>query len=217
VIVVSILLAFAVQTAWEQLGESRRRNALLDALTSDMLLAASEVDRVMQVDSAGFVAASAILDVDPGALSVDQAPLIDSLLTVVLGSASYDAPLGALEALLSSGDLGVLNDAELTLDLTAFPALVADLDREQRLLLADSDEARRYLHKVGIDSSQLQVGRDVPWTIHPTRSFTVVGDAGFRGPVAALWYRFRNTSEDLASIREAIVRIQERLARHVRP
>jgi len=68
-------------------------------------------------------------------LNQDQRNLVDSLVAATWGqTASYDAPLGAVERLVASGDLDLLSDPDLAFELTAFPALVAGLEREQILL-----------------------------------------------------------------------------------
>ena len=209
----SILLAFAVESAGERWTEGRRREALLDALESDMALAGTEVERVLRGHSAGRDASSTILALSSGSPSrSDLVAFVDSLLTVVIQSPTYDAPSGALDALLGSGDLQLLDDAELMVDLTSFPALVADLDREQGLLVAVVIELINYLEGEGIDTSHLNVGTPVPWEIRPTAAFTLLVDPGLRGALNGIYFRYRNTSIDLESISQAIDRIQGRLA-----
>ena len=211
VIVGSILLAFGIQAWWEERGDGIRREALLDALQSDMAVAAIEVDRVVGLHAEGREAAAAVLNLGPEApLSAGQAYLVDSLVAATFSSPSYDAPLGALDALLSSGELEVLDDADLASGLTAFPALVANLDREQGLLQSKVVQLDEYLWNKGIDTSNLNASA-LPWETHATATFALAEDAGFRGLARALWYRYRNTSVILGEMREAIDGIQSHL------
>ena len=97
VIIGSILLAFGIQAWWEERGDGIRRGALLDALRSDMAVAAIEVDRVMGSHAEGREAAAALLNLGPEApLSAGQAYLVDSLVAATFSSPSYAAPLCAL-------------------------------------------------------------------------------------------------------------------------
>jgi hypothetical protein len=178
-----------------------------------MTFALSEVDRVTAHHQAGLEAAAALLSYDPStALGPTDASAIDSLLTTVLmGTASYDAPIGALNGLLMSGAIDVLDEPELLAELTAFPALVANLEREQRQLYETVFILLPYLGSNGVDQSQLEVEGDVPWGLAPTPAYLIVGDAQFRGLIDEIYWHYRNSSEALGDIREGIGEIQRLL------
>ena len=213
VIVGSILLAFGIDAAWDARSEGRVRDAFTLAISQEMTLALSEADRVAGSHQGGLEAAVALLSYDPSTpLDPTDAPTVDSLLTTVLSNtASYDAPTGALNGLLMSGDIDLLDEPELLAGLTAFPALVADLDREQRLLLERVGLLMPYLGSNGVDVSQLEVEGDVPWDLAPTTAYLIVGDAQFRGIIDEIYSRYRNSSEILEDLREGIERIQSLL------
>jgi hypothetical protein len=63
---------------------------------------------------------------------------VDSLLSALWGSPTFDPPTGTLQALINSGDIDVLADPELVGALTAWPAFVEDL-KENEDLAADHD------------------------------------------------------------------------------
>jgi hypothetical protein len=214
VIVGSILVAFAIDAAWEGREDSQRREALCAALGNDMALARAEIDRVVASHRTGHGAAADLLNLGPVVPgNDDQRLLIDSLVAATWGSsASYDAPLGAVESVLGSGDLDLLSDPDLVLELTAFPAMVADLAWEQALLQSMSNELQAYLGHQGVDASLFQLNDfDVPWETGPTDSFRLVGEPRLRSLVSMIWYRFNNTISDLTSMREAIARIESHL------
>jgi hypothetical protein len=213
VIVGSILLAFAIDAAWDARSEGKLRDAFSVAIGREMTFALSEVDRVTGFHQAGLASTQALLSYDPRTpLGPTDAPAVDSLLTAVFGStASYDAPTGALNGLLTSGDLDLLDEPELLAELTAFPALVANLDREQRLLHETVFILLPHLGSMGVDQSQLEVGRDVPWELATTPAYRIVGDAQFRGIIDEIYWRYRNSLQVLGDIREGIERIQRLL------
>jgi hypothetical protein len=213
VIVGSILLAFGIDAAWDARSEARVRDAFALAIGREMTFALSEVDRVTAHHQAGLEAAAALLSYDPSTpLGPTDASAIDSLLTTVLmGTASYDAPIGALNGLLMSGAIDVLDEPELLAELTAFPALVANLEREQRQLYETVFILLPYLGSNGVDQSQLEVEGDVPWGLAPTPAYLIVGDAQFRGLIDEIYWHYRNSSEALGDIREGIGEIQRLL------
>ena len=211
VIVGSILLAFGIDAAWDNRGEDRRREALYAAIRNDMARAMDEVERVAGHHQGGWSAAAALLDlrdVDPR--DPDQSRRVDSLVAAAWGAtASYDATLGAVENLFGGGGLDLVTDADLAYELTAFPALVADLGREQVKLQATADELHAYLGNEGVDLSLLDLPWfDVPWETGNAGTQRIVTSSRFRGLVSMLWYKYNNTTGDLNGMRDAIVRIE---------
>jgi hypothetical protein len=110
-----------------------------------------------------------------------------------------------------SGAIDVLDEPELLAELTAFPALVANLEREQRQLYETVFILLPYLGSNGVDQSQLEVEGDVPWGLAPTPAYLIVGDAQFRGLIDEIYWHYRNSSEALGDIREGIGEIQRLL------
>ncbi|MFC1574868.1 hypothetical protein ACFL3Z_02190 [Gemmatimonadota bacterium] len=213
VIVGSILLAFAIDAAWDSRSEARRRDAFSLAIGREMTLALSEADRVAAHFQDGAEAVQVLLSIDPDLpLGPADAPAIDSLLRIVLFStATFDAPTGAVNGLLTSGDIDLLDEPEFLVELTAFPALVSDLEREQRALSEISGDLVSYLLSNGVDSSHLNEELDVPWQLAPTPAYEIVGQVHFRGLMDETWWRLQNSLSVLADIREGIDRIQRLL------
>jgi len=210
---VSILLALVVQAWWEGRNEDLQRRALLSVLESDMAFASAEVDRVLTVHRAGRDAAATLLTLRSlGPLGSDQALRVDSLLAAVRNVPTYEAPLGALDALVASGDLHLLGNPELVVELTSFPAIIASLEREQELLVGALLQLSAYLRENGVDHSDLRLLAAPPWEIRPTRAYTLVSDPGFRGMLDQMWGRFRNTSANLERVEDAVGRMSELLA-----
>ena len=213
VIVGSILLAFGIDAAWEGREEAERREVLLAAIGSDMGRAREEVDRVAGFHGFGRTAATDLLRLSTETpLTESEARVADSLVAAVFSTATYDAPMGAVESLLGSGGLNILGDPRLTLALTAFPALVADLVREQAQLTSLADDLAEYLGDQGVDVALLAApGFDVPWETGQANVSSVVASPRFRGIVSHMWYRYSNTTSDLETIRAAISQIDSLL------
>lgn len=211
VIVGSILLAFGIDAAWDDRERSRQREALLAAIGSDMAQARAEVERVTGYHRDGRGAAADLLNLPiPAPTTAEHNQRVDSLIGAAFGStASYDAPLGAVQSLFGAGGLDVVADPELALELTAFPALVADLAREQELLQAMALELHAYLGTQGVDASLFNLDyTEVPWETGPTTASALVASPRFRGIVSMIWYRYRNTTNTLSGMQEAITRIE---------
>lgn len=213
-IVGSILLAFSIDAAWDGRAEGQRRDAMLAALGSDMALAKGEIDRVFGHNLIGRDAAEDLLNLEGAPLADDsQRFAVDSLVSALWsGMASYDAPMGAVASLVNSGDLDLLDDPLLASYLTAFPALVANLEREQQVLQTTAFDLNAYLGSEGVDISQLTIGEEVSWKVTTTEVFTLVGSPRFRGIATEIYFRYRNAMSILDSMRQMIVQVESRLA-----
>ena len=136
VIVGSILLAFGIDAWWDERQGGERRDALLRGLASDFEVAASDLDRVAGFHQRVLDASERLLVLTHnGQPSVSLQPQVDSLLTELLLTATYDPPTGTLDALISSGDLEIIDSPELVLSLTRWPALAADLTEDEDLAM----------------------------------------------------------------------------------
>ena len=210
VIVGSILLAFGIDAAWDGRAERQRRDAMLVALAGDMALAKDEIDRVAGYHSIGRSVAEDLLSYGEVAGGEEARFVVDSLVGALsYAAASYDAPLGAVGSLINSGDLELLNDPALAADLTAFPALVADLDREQSFIARAVADLAVYLGSEGVDVTHLAT--EVPWQTSRTEAFALLESPRFRGIIGDFYFSYRNTLSGLVSIREALARIESRL------
>jgi hypothetical protein len=183
---------------------------MLVALAGDMALAKDEIDRVAGYHSIGRSAAEDLLRYEDVPAGQEAQSVVDSLVGAVsFGAASYDAPLGAVGSLINSGDFELLNDPALAADLTAFPALIANLEREQSFLAPAIADLAVYLGSEGVDMTHLQT--EVPWQTRPTEAFALLASPRFRGIIGEFYISYRNTLGALASIREALARMESRL------
>jgi hypothetical protein len=125
-IVTSILLAFAIDAAWERRTESAQARELLTGLSAEFEFQRSELgrfrDRWMQVRRS----TERLLE----ASSADTPPapaVIDSLLLDVLNPSTFDPRTGTLQAATGSGQLGLIGSRDLRDKLAAWDGVVAEV------------------------------------------------------------------------------------------
>lgn len=215
VIVASILLAFAIDAAWDARNDSLRKEALFASLDREMDLAAAELDRVTGFHDRGLAAVVELLSLDPTTeLGASEAARIDALVDDAYNStATYDAPLGTLDALLAAGDLDLLEDDAHLSELTAFPGRVANLEREQGFLVQAALSLLDYLGAAGVDVSQLNAASDVdarvvPWPLRPTTAYSITSEPHFRSLLNEMMWRYQNCIQAMEGMRESIERVR---------
>jgi hypothetical protein len=215
VIVGSILLAFGIDAWWGERDEASRRTAVIEGLRSDFAAARVDLDRVTAFHLEGRQAAETLMQIGAdGPLAEASSPRVDSLFAGLAGTASFDPPLGTLEALISSGDLDLLDDPGLAGELTLFQGEVGDLDREQRFARETLIQLIEYLgtEDIGVESLVAHPDWDVPWDLQPDGIHRVVHTQEFRGWVTLMWALYTNTTGGLAGLDAAITTIESRLA-----
>ena len=133
-IVVSILLAFAIDAAWDERQERGREAEILESLLSEfegnrdrLPGRAAQHRRTVSAANALLVA---VRSVGPGqAISVP-----DTLLLPTVLHGSYDPPMGALQTVIMSGDLQLVSNPELRERLAEWPARVLDASENEAIL-----------------------------------------------------------------------------------
>lgn len=139
-IVASILLAFGIQTWWENQTEADREQRLLTSLlgefeqNADLLEGATAEYRARYMDAEGILEA-----IDRTPAEVDDADL--RLLVQGLASPqTFHLESGAYDALLASGELDVIHDETLRARLAAWPSYVEEWAEEERWVFAFAQE-----------------------------------------------------------------------------
>lgn len=133
-IVFSILLAFAIDAAWDERQERRSQAVIREALIADFetireLLPDHLLDHERTAAATtGFI--DLVRDLDEGV----RVMVPDSMIFFGIRNSSFDAPTGALDALLSSGELRLIEDPELRRMLAAWPFRLKDATEDDRLL-----------------------------------------------------------------------------------
>lgn len=215
VIVGSILLAFGLQAWWEGRDDAIRRRAVIEGLRGDFMATRADLDRVSAFHQRSLSSAGALMELgEDGPIAEADASLADSLFSSTMFGGSFDPPLGTLAGLIGSGDLDLLDDPELTVYLTGFQALVADLEREQRFMRELFLEVHRYLVAIGMGSeiSLSDPYWDRPWRLNTDGISTVAHVPGFRTWISQLWVIYGNMTDDHVDIDARLALIEARLA-----
>ena len=146
VIVFSILLAFALDAAWDRRVERDAEQDILASLTADFEAVADLLPDHTLGHSRTAAALGHFVELvrDAPVGSVVLVP--DTAIVLGIRNASFDAPSGAVDALLSSGNLRLISDPELRRMLAAWPSRLRDATEDDQVLRELSGpELRRIL------------------------------------------------------------------------
>jgi hypothetical protein len=215
VIIASILAAFAIDTWWEGRQEDRRQEALLRAIASDVQGMRDEGARVRGLWEEALYATEGILAGGEAPLTSADAPRVDSLLRRLVLTPTFDAPTGALDALLRS-DLGEVRGSTLVQSTTRLRAHLADLEREQQYLDTGAIEAWQHLANLGVDIPSLglswDTGRPDPVERKLSVGWSQLGDPTLRAYVYTEWIYVGNCLRILDRVESELGALETELA-----
>ena len=133
VIVVSILLAFALDAWWNSRGQRQEEAQVLETLHSEFQAAGTQLDRYLIVHQTTLTSIEAILQSARAAHAAGKAQVavatVDLARTLI--APTFDPRTGTLDGLLASGRLGILGNENLRQRLSAWPGLLADASEEE--------------------------------------------------------------------------------------
>jgi len=134
-IVGSILLAFAIDAAWEARRERTEAAEILRALESEFEAERSELSR----HRARWVEVRDGTERLIRATSTDVAPspaVMDTLLFLFLTPTTWDPQMGTLSATMASGQMGLIKSGQLRSQLAAWEGVVEEV-RDNELAMRD--------------------------------------------------------------------------------
>lgn len=132
-IVGSILLAFAIDAAWEQRGQAREAEELLAGLRTEFEFQRTELVRYRERWTDVRSGTERLLAVTGSGVAASPV-VMDSLILVVLNPSTFDPRTGTLEAAKGSGQLGLIGSRELRDRLAGWDGVVAELrDNEEAM------------------------------------------------------------------------------------
>jgi len=137
-IVLSILLAFAIDAAWDDHKERLQERATLSSLAADFADAKVLIDTAIVAHERYRDSARRLLEIRDKKVTVDDSMAIDSMLNdVFLNAKTTEIPNGSLSALFASGKLGLIENTELRSLLAAWPSFVDNATEDERWILYD--------------------------------------------------------------------------------
>ncbi|GAB5521511.1 MAG: hypothetical protein RhofKO_37620 [Rhodothermales bacterium] len=135
IIIVGVLIALAVNAWWADRDAHVRERIVLADLHRDFVVNQAEIAEVqasLQAHHRHFTRLEQLDATAIRALSADSANLFYLSL---LGPVTFDPIRGSVDALVASGDLGLIRNATLRGDLTSFLGLVDDTQEERDMLM----------------------------------------------------------------------------------
>lgn len=149
VIVLSILLAFAIDAAWDEFKERRQERAFLASLHSDFQAARGLIDEGIVRHQTFIDSAQRLLDHEGGPMpDAETAALETALGAVFFDWGSLYLPSGSRDALFASGDIEIVSNEQLRALLAGFPTRVADAAEDERWIANDvMNHMAPYLHQ----------------------------------------------------------------------
>jgi hypothetical protein len=190
-IVISILLAFGIQAAWESRRDSVEEQDHLLALRSQFQTSLEMIQVEIAANEAAAEATRRLVALDVrGAVALDSDSLA-ALFTSSLAPGRVNLPSGALDALLASGGLRLITDPELASRLAAWPSLVAEVYENAGWLLdATTQDYLPFLYTyVGGLSFAAGGPLDYPPTRFPSKTEQLFSDPLLEGHLYSRGFR----------------------------
>ncbi len=212
-IVISILLAFAIDAWWDGRLERGTERRLIANLQADFAKTLADLERVIAVNERSRDAARTLLaNTGPGPADMPAARF-DSLLALLYVDATFDPSNGTLLSLLSSEGLGAISSPDLRTLLSSWAQEAENAERvEEAKLQHWADQLAPYLTaavpmRTTIDN--LTPTEKIGASRFPFTPAAVLGDVRFESVVAnrLLW-----TDITIFRLREAQKLVEEIVA-----
>ncbi len=148
-IVLSILLAFAIDAWWTEKQESDVEHAALQALRSDFAASREELNVVLQSLGGGRSSFARFKSATPAELAEIDADAVRRILTGLVKNHTFDPVTATLDALANDGRLGLISDPQLLGHLSKWRRDLDDIEDISFELRAESVLVRRAMQKHG--------------------------------------------------------------------
>ena len=148
-IVLSILLAFAIDAWWTEKQESDVERAALQALRSDFAASREQLEVVLQSLEGGRSSFARFQSATPAELTEIDPDAIRQILTGLVKNHTFDPVTATLDALANDGRLGLIRDRQLLGHLSKWRRDLDDIDDISSELRAESVLVRRAMQKHG--------------------------------------------------------------------
>ena len=213
-IVLSILLAFSIDALWDDRSDSIQERAVLQALVDDFQSAGNQFDQILDGHTRLYSAMGQILTwAEEGIVPVDERSDLDFLLGHIFIRSIFNPPLGAVETLLSSGRLDLLENPELVTELTRWSAIVQDLRENQQSVANHFNETIYPYLNTRLNLQDLDKGipfpGGVPWEQQATNAYQLVSDREFHNIIYVHWVLSWNVDMKMPAVSQSIAKITD--------
>jgi len=148
-IVLSILLAFAIDAWWSDKKESDIEYAALHALRSDFAASREQLSEVLQSLEAGRSSFARFQSATPAELTEIDPDAIRRILTGLVKNHTFDPVTATLDALANDGRLGLISDPQLLGHLSKWRRDLDNIEDISFELRAESVLVRRAMQRHG--------------------------------------------------------------------
>jgi hypothetical protein len=226
VIVVSILLAFGIDAAWQERGERRSERLALQALHAEAVANRELLETVVDRVRSDIARAEEFYDLPLAELeSVPREFASAQVLQSLWRPNTYALKDGALEGLVRAGRLELIQSADLRQQLVDWQGEASDLDERHQVLaslereimvaIGRHEETQPWMATRGVpaESDASNPNRDVerfPTNLRPIRE-----DPDVMGPVAAMQFQRQVYIMILAQLQESLDRLIDELTQQL--
>ena len=194
-IVVSILLAFSIDAWWDARQDQADERVHLAALRVQFVESASIIDAELAQLESATASARWLLGLTPDEAAAEDTDVVADAFLGIFRLGRANLPSGALDALMTSGNLSLITDPELAAHLAAWPAAVAEVYENASWLVEQREE--RLVPFLSQYASGLWTGRrsgfldGFPTTRHPPRIVPLFSDPGLESNLSNAAIRIR--------------------------
>ena len=137
-IVVSILLAFAIDAWWDERRERAEEREVLESLRVEFETNRDEAASVISFHDRVIQSVAMLMELRQDQILALPAKEVEEFLGSLGSPRTFDAVRGSVDALISSGKLGILQNRELREALTTFVNIVDDSVEDANYLAQSS-------------------------------------------------------------------------------
>ena len=130
-VLVSILLAFAIDAWWDGYQESRRESQLLDGLAADFEASRAQLVDRLELAKRMTVGNGLLLDLLSAQAPGTTVMVPDSLIMSALTAPTYEPSTNALDAALASGEIDLVRNQSIRLHLATWRRTLADTAEDE--------------------------------------------------------------------------------------
>lgn len=183
VIVLSILLAFAIDALWAQHLERLEEDEILTSLESDFISNLESVKRIIEAHELFREQVATLIQLSPDEIRALSQMEVSQLMLSMANPWTYDAVRGTTDTLVNGGQLGLLRDPRLRESLLMFLNRIADADEDIDYLIQGAEN---------VWSAEIKHGG--PWSDPAT-------EIGYVGEIRGLGFIPKATADDLLDVR----------------
>lgn len=140
VIVVSILIAFALDAGWDEYQESRVERRVLAELRDEMFTAQSNIEFSIAELEPVIAATTEFLELMGPDAEPPSQEYVEGLIDQAFNMNTLEVPSSVLDSLVASGQMRLIGDEQLRRSIANWPALVADVRENHEWHRVEADE-----------------------------------------------------------------------------